>query len=259
MLTEKGDLLAWLGHATFLIRLNGKTLLTDPVFYGASRLVKRQVALPVPPAELKGIDYLLLSHGHMDHCDEKSLRLLARNNPRMEVLTTLRLGALIGKWMPGLKIQEAGWYQQYALPTDSPRVVLLPAMHWYKRTPFDDNQRLWGSFVVQTPRTTLYFSGDSGYDSHFRQVGELFPVDIALMGVGAYAPPFMMQDSHMNPEEATRGFNEMGAKTFVPMHHGTFDLSDEPLGEPVRWLRRLESEGTLKGLKVLDVGEVFNL
>ena len=257
-LSETIDSLTWLGHATFLIRLGGKTFLTDPVFYRASPFVKRLILLPVAPERLRGIDYLLLSHGHMDHCDEQSLRLLARQNPGMQVLTGLRMGALIAPWMPDMPVREAGWYQSYAMDTASPRVFFLPARHWYKRTLFDDNQRLWGSFVLQTAERTLYFSGDSGYGSHFYEMREQFPnPHVCLMGVGAYAPPFMMRDSHMSPEEAVRGFHDLGGQTFIPMHYGTFDLSDEPLGEPVRWLRRLEVSGQIKGqLKIPDVGEI---
>lgn len=260
-LHEKGDMITWLGHATFLIRLGGKTLVTDPVFFNASPLVKRLCDLPVPVAELRGIDYVLLSHGHMDHCDEKSLRRLKKNNPQLQVLTGLRMASLIAPWMAGAPVQEAGWFQEYQLPDNGLRIYFLPARHWYKRTIHDDNRRLWGSFVIQTPEQTIYFSGDSGYDRHFREIGEMFPgIDLCLMGVGAYAPGFMMQENHMNPQEALRGFNEMGGKTFVPMHYGTYDLSDEPLGEPLRWLRRMEAEGEISGqLQVLDVGEVCRL
>jgi L-ascorbate metabolism protein UlaG (beta-lactamase superfamily) len=260
-LNEKEKMLAWLGHATFLIRLEGVTLLTDPVFFRASPLVRRLCELPVPVSQLQGIDYVLLSHGHMDHCDEKSLRLLANGNPQMEVLTGLKMDSLIAPWLPGLRIQQAGWYQEYQLGQTGIRIFFLPARHWYKRTWNDDNRRLWGSFVIQTPRLTLYFSGDTGYDSHFQETARLFPQpDICLMGVGAYSPAFMMQENHMNPEEAVRGFNEMGGKTFIPMHYGTYDLSDEPLGEPVRWLQKLEKEGKINGrMKLLDVGEVYKL
>jgi L-ascorbate metabolism protein UlaG (beta-lactamase superfamily) len=260
-LHEKEDMITWLGHATFLIRLGGKTLITDPVFFNASPLVKRWCDLAVPVTELRGIDYLLLSHGHMDHCDEKSLRLLKESNPQLQVLTGLRMAYLIAPWLVGAPIQEAGLLQQYQLGDCPLRIYFLPARHWYKRTIHDDNRRLWGSFVIQTPEQTIYFSGDSGYDRHFREIGEMFPgIDRCLMGVGAYSPSFMMHENHMNPQEAVRGFNEMGGKTFVPMHYGTYDLSDEPLGEPLRWLHRMEAEGAIRGqLQVLDVGEIFRL
>ncbi len=106
LLRESGDMIVWLGHATFLIRLTGRTFITDPVFYGSS-FIRREIPLPVSPDSFRNIDYLLLSHGHMDHCDKKSIRLLARNN-QLKVLTALRLGALLTQWVPGLDIQEAG-------------------------------------------------------------------------------------------------------------------------------------------------------
>jgi L-ascorbate metabolism protein UlaG (beta-lactamase superfamily) len=252
-----GDQLVWLGHASFALRLGGRNFLIDPVFFDVP-FTPRQVGLALEPEKIKGIDYVLLSHGHMDHTDKKSLQLLARHND-FTLLAPLRLPDLVQKWVPDLKYQEAGWYQQFDLPGDSVKVFLLPAYHWYKRTPFDDDKRLWGSFILQTPAKTIYISGDSGYEEHFREIAQLFPnIDIAIMGVGAYKPAYMMETSHLNPYEAVKAFHDLGGKVFIPMHYGTYDLSDEPLGEPYRLLRQQEQEGKFKGeLRVLDIGEVF--
>ncbi|CAN5915054.1 MBL fold metallo-hydrolase [soil metagenome] len=254
-----GDQIVWLGHATFALRLGGLTFLTDPVLFDVP-FTPRQVGLPVEPENIRGIDYVLLSHGHMDHTDKKSLQLLASQN-NFTLLAPLRLPDLVQKWVPDLKFQEAGWYQQYNLPGDSIKVFLLPAYHWYKRTPFDDDKRLWGSFLLQTPSKTIYISGDTGYEEHFRTIAEFFPtIDVAIMGVGAYKPAYIMETSHLNPLEAVHAFHDLGANVFIPMHYGTYDLSDEPLGEPYRLLRQQEQEGKIKGqLKVLDIGETFFL
>lgn len=252
-----GDQIVWLGHATFALRLGGRTFLTDPVFFDVP-FTPREVGLPLPPADITGIDYVLLSHGHMDHTDKKSLQLLAGQN-NFTLLAPLRLPDLVQKWVPDLKYQEAGWYQQYNLPGDSVKVFLLPAYHWYKRTLFDDDKRLWGSFILQTPSKTIYISGDTGYQEHFLKIAELFPtIDIAIMGVGAYKPAYMMETIHLNPLEAVHAFHDLGGKVFIPMHYGTYDLSDEPLSEPLRLLREQEQQGMIKGkFQVLDMGETF--
>ena len=254
-----GDMIVWLGHATFALRLNGTTFLTDPIFFKVP-FTPREVGLPLEPDKIRGVDYVLLSHGHMDHADKESLQLLARHND-FTLLAPLKLPELVRDWLPELKTQEAGWYQQYQLPVDSVKVFLLPAYHWYKRGLFDDDKYLWGSFLIQTPSTTIYISGDTGYEAHFKEIARLFPdIDIAIMGVGAYKPVYVMQASHLNPLEALQGFHDLGAKMFIPMHYGTYDLSDEPLGEPVRLLREQEQQGQIKGkLKMLDIGEAFYL
>lgn len=257
---EKGDFIMWLGHATFLIRINGKTILTDPVFYDVS-IIKRKIGNAIPPEEIRNIDYVLISHGHMDHCDKKSLKILARNN-KFKVLLPLKLDELVKGWLPDHEIQAAGWYQQFDLSTDTAlQITLMPAKHWYKRTLFDTNERLWGSFVIKTAERSIFFSGDTGYDEHFREITDFFPqIDICLMSVGAYKPRFMMQESHMDPEEAVLGFNQMKGKMLFPCHYGTYDLSDEPISEPVKLLRQMEKEGKINGKLVIpDVGEIVKI
>jgi L-ascorbate metabolism protein UlaG (beta-lactamase superfamily) len=254
-LQSQQDGMVWLGHATFFIRLGGVTFLADPVFHGVS-LKKRKVPFPVQPEEFPAIDYVLLSHGHFDHCDKNSLIAL-RKTHAYTVLTSLKMKPLIQPWLPQTPIQEAGWYQQFQTRGNQPQVFFLPTLHWHKRTATDTDKILWGSFMLQAAGHTLYFGADSGYDQHYREIRELFPgIDTCILGIGAYSPSFIMQPSHTDPAEAVRAFNDLGGKTLVPMHYGTFDLSDEPLGEPLRWLKRLEASGEITGaLNVLAVGE----
>ncbi|GAB2535108.1 MBL fold metallo-hydrolase [Rufibacter soli] len=251
------DGLVWLGHATFFIRMGGVTFLTDPLFYGVSWL-KRRVPFPVRPEELPPIDYVLLSHGHFDHCDKPSLKGL-REHHSFEVLTSLNMSGLIQPWLPQTTVQEAGWYQPYQLPAGTPQVYFLPAYHWHKRGLIDNDRILWGSFLLQTPEKTLYFGADSGYQPHFSEIQTLFPaIDICLLGVGAYKPSFIMQPSHTSPDEAVQAFQDLKGKTFIPMHYGTFDLSDEPAGEPFRRLNELEAQGKIPGkLAMTGIGQPY--
>lgn len=249
------DMIVWLGHASFLIRLNGITFLTDPVLYDLP-MVKRRPALPCPPEQLRNIDFLLLSHAHRDHLDKKSIRTLFQANPQLKALTPLAAGKLLRNISPQLPYQEAGWYQKFDLVPDVVAVYFMPASHWHRRGLLDMNKVLWGSFVLKTPNLTLYFAGDSGFDAHFEEIEQLLgPMDVCLMPIGAYKPSFLMRRSHLNPHEAVKAYNLLRGGTFIPMHYGTFDLSDEPPGEPVRLLEQIAASGILPGLRIPAIGE----
>ncbi|MFT2009069.1 MBL fold metallo-hydrolase [Pontibacter sp. 13R65] len=254
-LASSDDMVVWLGHASFLIRLNGITLLIDPILYDLP-LLKRRISLPCQPEQLRGIDFLLLSHGHRDHMDKKSIRTIFNQNPTVKALTPLGSGDVLRSIERRLPYQEAGWYQQYDLVPEGLEVYFMPASHWHRRTARDMNTMLWGSFVIKSANTLLYFAGDTGYGNHFDEIQELFgPMDICIMPVGAYKPSFLMQKSHMNPHEAVKAFNLLRGGTFIPMHYGTFDLSDEPAGEPVRLLEQIAAAGMLQGLQIPAIGQ----
>ncbi|WP_303310740.1 MBL fold metallo-hydrolase [Hymenobacter sp. BT730] len=258
--TSANDALVWLGHATFLLRVAGLTLLFDPVLYD-SPFLRRRHPLPCRPEDIVGIDYLLLSHGHRDHLDEQSVKRLAGQNPQMQVLTSLRMQPLLQKMAPTLRVQEAGWWQQFDLGPNAPlEIFYLPAAHWHRRGLTDMNQVLWGSFMIRTPDGRLiFFTGDTAYAEHFEEIEKLFgPIDVCLLPIGAYKPAFMMQLSHVNPHEAAKAANVLRAGHVVPMHYGTFDLSDEPASEPLRLLQEVAAGGMLRGeLHAPAVGEVL--
>ncbi|GAB3166014.1 MBL fold metallo-hydrolase [Telluribacter humicola] len=255
------DCIVWLGHASFFIRLNGVTLITDPVLTTPSRFMKRHSQLPVDPAKFTDLDYILLSHDHRDHCDQKSIQMLGRQNPRVEILTGLKLDQLLKKWVPTIRCQAAGWYQQYVTDRNKIEIIYLPAHHWGRRYLNDTNVRLWGSYLIRSGGKSIYFGADSGYSSHYADFHNQFgSVDVALLGVGAYKPEWFMGPSHMGPTDAVRAAHEIRARTFIPMHYGTFDLSDEPLGDPYRSLAELKKEPPNRDLIYLAaVGEVVNL
>ena len=255
------DMLVWLGHAGFLLRVAGVTLLFDPVLFSSVGLRHRH-AFPCPPEAIRSIDYLLLSHGHRDHLDERSIKLLARQNPQMQVLSSLRMTPLLRGIAPSLPVQEAGWWQQYDLGPNAPlEIIYLPASHWHRRGLADTNQVLWGSFLIRARQSDklIYFAGDTSYAGHFEAIeGRFGPIDIALMPIGAYKPAYMMAQSHVNPHEAAKAVNVLRAGHVVPMHYGTFSLSDEPASEPLRQLTEVAAGGMLRGeLHAPAVGEVL--
>jgi L-ascorbate metabolism protein UlaG (beta-lactamase superfamily) len=254
-LDDNADCIVWLGHASFFIRIGGQSLLVDPVLFNLP-LIKRQSELPLTPNRLIGLDYILVSHDHRDHCDAKSLKLLAANNPEATFLTGLRLDALLKTFAAGQETQAAGWYQKYKTPEDL-QICYVPSRHWGRRYWSDTNRNLWGGFVIQGGGKTIYFGGDSGCGSHFGDIGDVFPsIDYFMVGIGAYKPEFFMGQSHTSPLEAVRAFEDTGAKYMIPMHYGTFDLSDEPLGDPVRVLRKIKVQ---EKILYLRPGEVVSL
>lgn len=257
-LADPTDKIVWLGHASFFIQLSGIRILIDPMF-GKLPIVKRYSALPVPPEKFLNIDYILVSHAHYDHCDKKSIQLLSLNNPNAKILVGLKLDQLISKWVDN-RVLSAGWYQQYMLG-DALTITFLPARHWANRNPFDANRTLWGSFMIQSVARCIYFGGDSGHGLHFQTIGTLFPkIDVALIGAGAYAPAWFMEQHHQDPYDAAKAFNALGAETMIPFHYGTFDSADEPMGEPEVILNKLNQETSINGrLKTLELGEVFSV
>lgn len=259
-LIDSRDIIVWLGHASFFIRAAGKSFLIDPVFFDLP-FIPRMSRLPCKPEDFVSIDYLFLSHAHRDHLDAKSLKVLFDNNPGMKVFGPLQIGKLIKSIYKEADVQEAGWYQRFQLGTDLLQVDFLPSWHWNRRGLFDYNDILWGSMMFTVNGKNIYFCGDSGYASHFREIGSLYnSVDVALMPIGAYKPHYLMNKFHMNPKQSLKAFRQIGGKTFIPMHYGTFDLSDEPPGEPVKKITRLFSrEEREQDLKTLAVGEEFLL
>jgi L-ascorbate metabolism protein UlaG (beta-lactamase superfamily) len=149
--------------------------------------------------------------------------------------------------------QEAGWYQQYN--TEGFELVFLPTRHWAKRGLTDTNQRLWGAFILKIDGLTIYFGGDSGYGSHYKDVAALYPeIDYAILGIGAYEPEWFMEDNHSSPTKAYQAFKDLKAKYFIPMHYGTFDLSDEPLGKPQRELEEIKRVSQDSGIIIPVLG-----
>ena len=252
-LNTDDDVIVWLGHATVYIRIDGVSIITDPIFADMP-MVKRRADFPINPNDIRNLNYVLLSHAHRDHFDKKSIKILQSNNPQMEVLTPLN----IGKWLQRkhIKYQEAAWWQKYDTKSKI-EINLLPAMHWNMRIIMDYNKGLWGSFVIKIGGKSIFFAGDTAYGLHFNEIGELFPnIDYCLMPIGAYQPQYMMKQSHMSPWEAITAFKDIKGKTMIPMHYGTFQLANEYFGEPEELMRKSASD---VNIKIMAAGENFNI
>jgi L-ascorbate metabolism protein UlaG (beta-lactamase superfamily) len=242
--------LTWLGHASWLVQLDGVSLLIDPalrpiLFGGISRNVEPGLTVEALPH----IDAQLVSHAHYDHLDLPTLEAVGA-----PVIAGLGLGPLFrGEEIP---CTELGWW--LSTRVGGVTITFVPAQHWSRRGPFDGNATLWGGFIIQGQGATIYHSGDTAWFEGFAEIGRRFPgIDAALLPIGAYDPAWFMEKQHMNPEQALAAFGALGARTFLAMHWGTFKLTDEPLDEPPQ---RLEAERLRLGLpgervRVLAIGE----
>lgn len=249
---------SWLGHATFLFTVHKKHFIVDPVLFGVGPL-KRHTALPFRADELKHVDYILLSHNHRDHADKKSMQLLCTLNPHAIILTGLEIGKLLRSWKINNRIIEAGWFQQYQLDEDV-TVTYLPAKHWNRRGLTDMNEMLWGSFMIESKEANYYFGADSGLGIHYDEIARLYPsIDYAFLGIGAYKPEWFMHTAHTSPADVLLAMEQLNAKHLIPMHHGTFDLSDEPVFYPKQELLQLQEKQNISNVFHLKIGEKLML
>jgi N-acyl-phosphatidylethanolamine-hydrolysing phospholipase D len=239
--------ITWVGHATFLIQAGGVNLLTDPVW--SPRVSPVSWAGPmrlVPPGiefdELPPIDAVLLSHDHYDHLDSPTIRRLAREHgPGLEFFAPLGYTRWLRRHGAG-RVRELDWWQsaQHESAGGTCTLTACPVQHWTRRTPFATNKRLWSAWSIDAGAgAKIYFGGDSGWCPAFAGTGErVGPFDVTIMPIGAYEPRWFMEPAHMNPEEAVQAWQDLGGRgRLVPMHWGTFVLTDEPVLEPPARLR----------------------
>jgi len=228
----------FIGHATFLIQTASANILTDPVYSqraGPLNLVgPRRVRQPAVRFEdLPPISAVLLSHNHYDHCDLRTLRMLAERFDPI-VVTPLGNGALV-RSARIRRVEELDWWQK--AKSSAAVVTLTPAQHFSARSPLDRNRALWGGFMLVTGSRRVFFAGDSGYAPLFREIREcLGPIDLALLPIGAYEPRWFMRPIHMNPAEAVQAHLDLEAAESIGMHFGTFQLTTEGIDDPLRAL-----------------------
>jgi L-ascorbate metabolism protein UlaG (beta-lactamase superfamily) len=220
--------ITWIGHASFLIQTHEVNVLIDPIWSKWLKVIKRLKRPGFEIHHLPEIDFVLVTHAHFDHLDRRTLRRVAADQP---IVVPIGVGNLVHDLGFHIVHELDCWQKVKLGPIE---VSLTPCYHWGARF-LADLHRGFGGFVIALEGRTIFHCGDSAFFPGFREIGEHYKIDVALLPIGAYDPP-TGREVHMNPEEAVRAFSELGAKTLVPMHYGTFRLGFEPLHEPLERL-----------------------
>jgi L-ascorbate metabolism protein UlaG (beta-lactamase superfamily) len=260
-LVKSQDLgVTFIGHSSFLLQMDGRKVLIDPVFAKRLVVLRRQRRPGLLVEELPPIDLVLLTHAHMDHLDVSSLRRVIRATRRLtgktpEVVVPKGVEDLVSS-LGFSQVHGLAWWEQ--IDIQGLHVIMTPCRHWGARM-FRDTHRGYGGYVIEGTDHSVYHSGDTAYFDGFSEIGARLKPQVALLPIGAYFPD-SYRTVHTSPEEAVRGFLELGAEQMVPMHYGTFRLGREPMDEP---LQRLKAEAARLGLngklKVLEEGETLHL
>lgn len=251
------DTIAWIGHATFLIRTSGTYWITDPMLSKRALLPARHTLPALDMDALAAISdplNVVISHNHYDHLDKDSIRALPGH---ARIYGPLGLKAFVQTLHDG-EVREMDWWEQLDVGQGM-RLTCLPAQHWSRRIGQGFNTTLWASFLLTTPGVSIYYGGDSGYFKGFQEIGRRFPnIDYALMALTAYHPRWFMHYAHMDAAESIRAFHDLGARYYIPTQWGTFQLGDNPPGFPA-----LDLERTIRRLNlapdpflVMDIGEI---
>ncbi|MFF0749206.1 MBL fold metallo-hydrolase [Streptomyces sp. NPDC004267] len=241
----------WAGHASWVVRIGGLTVLTDPVW---SRRILGTPARLTPVGvrweDLPPVDAVVISHNHFDHLDAPTLKRLPRRTP-------VFVPAGLGRWFTRRRfsrVTELDWWE--AAELGGVRFDFVPAHHWSKRTLLDTCRSLWGGWVLgDRAGRRVYFAGDTGYGHWFGEIGRRHPgIDLALLPIGAYDPRWWLGDVHADPEEAVRACQDLGARRMAPMHWATFVLSAEPVLEPLTRVRTAWEKAGLAREDLWDLG-----
>jgi len=260
---KNDNYVAWVGHATFLIKLGNTTIITDPLFsknsgpliFGPKRYVESAIRLN----EIPETDLFLLTHNHYDHLDYSTVRDFPHK--KSKVLVPLKLSKYFTR--NGFKnVNELDWYDD--IKVNDLKITLLPAVHWSKRSLWDTNKTLWGNFLIEYKDKKIFFACDTGYGNIYKDLGEKYgPIDLAFINIGAYnfKPMFDKSIYNSTPEEALNIGQDLKSKKVLGMHWGTVVLSLEPIFDPPK---RFKNASNQYGYHVDDViifkiGEVRDL
>ncbi len=241
--------ITWTGHASFLIQTARTSILIDPNWAKWLKVIKRIKHPGLELHDLPDIDLVLVTHAHFDHLDRKTLRAVADRQP---IVVPENVGGLV---------KNLGFHVVHELPVwdsiehEDVRVTLTPAYHWGARV-LHDSHRGFGGFLIEVGGRSILHCGDSAYvPGFFEKIADRHPIEIALLPIGAYEAP-SKRDVHMNPEQAVLAFQELRARTLIPMHYGTFRLSYEPPTEPPQRLcEAAQKVGLLPQVHVMTEGQ----
>jgi len=253
---------SWLGHSTVLIQTHvgdshePMNIILDPIWSKRiSGVVARTTGIPIELEDVPHIDVCLISHDHYDHLHTRSLNTIAPD----VVIAGENMKSVMNKKHTIVELPWWGTTSYKGL-----KITFVPSKHWSKRGLHRKNKNLWGGFVLETGTTVIYYSGDTAYCDAPKLVKEKFPViDLAILPIGCYEPKEVME-FHTNPEQSFEFFKTLGAKNFLPVHWGTYNLSAESIYDPIERLQKAFVEDQMKHpdaqgkLQVLPVGGTFS-
>jgi L-ascorbate metabolism protein UlaG (beta-lactamase superfamily) len=248
----------WVGHSSLIINIDGKIILTDPIYFNNTAFLgpaRYNGDVPFDIDELPEIDLVVISHNHYDHLNTATIEKIL---PKVKhFVTPLMVGAELEEMgVPHNKITELDWWEE-VIPSKNLLIVLTPSQHFSGRGLFDRDETLWGSFVIQGPEHKIYYSGDSGYFEGFKEIGDKYgPFDLTILECGAYNErwPFV----HMFPEETAQAHIDLRGKILQPIHWGTFDVSLHSWYDP---MVRISKTADSLGIKLSTpiVGETITI
>ena len=260
---KDGDYIAWIGHATFLIKLGDTTIITDPVFSkNAGPLIfgpKRYIEPALKLNEIPKTDLFLLTHNHYDHQDMSTIRRYPYKNSK--VLVPLKLGRYFTNYR-FKDVNEMDWYDE--IKVNDLKITMLPAVHWSKRSLTDTNKTLWGNFLIEYDGKKILFACDTGYGNIYKELGEKYgPIDLTMINIGAYdfRPMFDRSIYHTTPEEALNVARDLKSKKVLGTHWGTFVLSLEPIMEPPKRFKENAEKFEYREEEIIifKIGEIRDL
>ena len=237
LVSERELGVTFIGHSSFLIQIAGHNLAIDPNFARWLFVLKRQRRPGIRLRDLPPIDYVLVSHAHFDHLHRPSLRAIARltrwrRGRAPEIIVPRNVGDVVAR-LGFRRVHELEWWQE--MRGGSLSITQTPAQHWGARM-LRDFHRGFGGYVVRSKQHSIYHAGDTAYFEGFGEIGRRLHPELALLPIGAYHPEHF-RNVHTSPEDALQGFLDLGSRTMIPMHYGTFRLSYEPMDEPLQRLR----------------------
>ncbi len=251
-----GAKITWAGHATFAIQDGDDLVLTDPHFGSRAAVVKRHSPPGFPLEAVPAHSMAVVSHNHYDHLDSHTVETLPKS-----VRWFVPLG--LGDWIRRRgqsRVEELDWWR--SVEHRGWRITCLPTQHWSRRLGQPANSTLACSWLLDSGKHRFLFVGDSGYFHGFKEFGDRFsPIDVAILPIGAYAPRWFLRYQHMNPLEAWRAFQDLGARYMLPSHWGVFRLTHEPIDQPIKDLAKAiaESGGDARRAPRLALGETWAL
>lgn len=249
----------WLGHSTVLLEFRGARVLTDPVWSERASPVsfagpRRFQPVPVALDALPPLDVIVVSHDHYDHLDRDAVHALAqRGTP---ICTSLGVGAHLEAWgIPPSQIVELDWWESYSPPSSELRITATPSQHFSGRSVTDRNRTLWSSFVFESDRARVFFSGDTGLTRDYVTIAQRFGTfDLVMLEVGAFHPAW--GHIHLGPDQALAALALLESRTLLPVHWGTFNLALHDWDEPAERLVELAPSRDVR-LVMPRLGEVI--